>query len=1101
LLLSRRETASAQSRPRRRLGRGRPSIEVERLEPRLALAGDTVIFYVAGFAGATFPQRVIDHVDGLIASGRVENVEYFLTNWNSPDPTTTSGDPGEFPSPVKLVAMALAPSLAPIVIADALANPVTDESFVDSLSSKLQNEYDDDDTIILVGHSFGGDSLLKVANRLQGKRQIDVLATLDPVGFGGLRDNLSSPGSNVKYFFNRWQDIVPFPVDFPDSGRLASGATGSLEGDFQVASQSLQSTRKLADGSPDWHGPTSLELALLAGSPQYFKTTFYDPVTQWRDFEKYPLGKTEAKSLTHEYLPLDEYISKELIRVVSGVIPQKPVVDARVTLEGDTSPDALNRVFEGDVINLDASRSFDYNPRETEQLSFEWRVTESPVFPRERPDSRVAAVTNFVPTDNGEYEVRVTVTDPTGLFDEKLSSPIQVRNVAPLVESLTVPVLGVRGFPVAVQSSFWDPGTNDTHVVSWAFGDGGTFRGPLVKGARAASADHTYESAGAFSVSVSVRDDDGDERAPTTRTVNIVPVGLVPSATKPGAFDLLVGGTAGDDKIQVSSDAVAGRVRVVMNGVDYGAFAVDGRVRIAGQSGDDDITIGDGAINGILSPVDVLGGPGSDLVVVDDSGSTANRDYEVTPTTVRTSDDVGVAGRYVKAGAQGFGGVTYDATTEFLLVDGSGGVNVFNAQPSIATAYSLYGNGPTAGTVEASKGDFLRLDTKTTFPVDQKGFGLDSSGRRLSIESRGNGQWSFTKGTGHKPVAFESIERFNHVDILAAASDAGATSSASVQVFDAETLTPLFTIDAAATYGVGYREGVRVATGDLDNDGLPDVAVAPGRAAAPMIKVFNGSPQAGVQGTEIVGLRIRPAATYGRSYVGGVNIAVGDVSGDTLNDIVLTPSRGRAIVKVFENSLVAGAPYARLGGTAARSFDVFPGRGNYIGGASVATGDVLRVGKKQVVVGSGVGMNGNVRVFDVRTNASSYKSLRTIVDPTLPVNRGGLFVATGDLDGDGHDDIVTGAGAGSGGWVRAYSGRTGSLTFSVATDSRQSATLPTRVAVRAVDGDKRMAVFATWGPDARQGYRTRRIDAQSRSVVDELRLPPSGLSGGGLNVG
>lgn len=71
--------------------------------------------------------------------------------------------------------------------------------------------------LILIGHSFGGDSLLKVAKceagndsecvvidkRTRQRRKIIFFGTLDPVEFGGLRANRSIP-SNVNYAFNRW---------------------------------------------------------------------------------------------------------------------------------------------------------------------------------------------------------------------------------------------------------------------------------------------------------------------------------------------------------------------------------------------------------------------------------------------------------------------------------------------------------------------------------------------------------------------------------------------------------------------------------------------------------------------------------------------------------------------------------------------------------------------------------------------------------------------------------------------------------------------------------------------------------------------------------
>lgn len=580
-----------------------------------------------------------------------------------------------------------------------------------------------------------------------------------------------------------------------------------------------------------------------------------------------------------------------------------------------------------------------------------------------------------------------------------------------------------------------------------------------------------------------------------------------------GAADRLgVTGTTAADAIDVSVGGVRrGTQAVVFTGIEAVTVAGDGGadtltvrstavgvpVSVSGNADDDLVIVGTGDLDAIAAPVTVAGDTGTDRLVVNDSGVAFAADYLVTPTTVSSTTPSTARTRSVRT----FAGITYDGTTELLRLDGSDGVNVFDVQPSRDTAYTIDGNAPASGFVEASKGDYLKLDTKTTFPADPGGFGLDTSGRRLTIQERGTGRWDFTKGTGHKPVAFESIERFNHVDILAIAAEAGSGSSAAVQVFDAETLVPLFTIDAAATYGARYRDGVRVATGDLDNDGIPDVAVAPGRMAAPVVKVFNGVPQAGVQGTEIAGLRIPASATYGAKYVDGVTIAVGDVLGDTLNEIVIAPSRGRAIVKVFENTLVAGSPYARFGKTAARTFDAFTALKGYIGGGSLAIGDTAGLGKQQIVVGSGVGTNGRVHVFDVRRGAAAYAPLRTIVDPTLPAIRGGLHVAVGDIDGDGRADIVTGAGAGSGAWVRGYSGATGSQLFAVQTGTNRNATIPTRVAVRTLDGVQRASVFATWGADARQNYRIMRLDGPTRQTVDEFKISAIKLGGGGMNIG
>jgi Ca2+-binding RTX toxin-like protein len=591
----------------------------------------------------------------------------------------------------------------------------------------------------------------------------------------------------------------------------------------------------------------------------------------------------------------------------------------------------------------------------------------------------------------------------------------------------------------------------------------------------------------------------GSERVAVTDSAGAADRLGVTGTTAADAIDVTVGGVrrgtqavlfTGIEAVAVSGDGGADTITVR-------GTAVGVPVSVSGNADDDLVNVATGNLDDIAAPVTVAGDSGNDRIVANDSGVAFAADYLVTPTTVSSMTPSTARTRSVRT----FAGITYDGTTELVRLDGSDGVNIFDVQPSRDTAYTIDGNAPASGFVEASKGDYLKLDTKTTFPADPRGFGLDTSGRRLTIQERGTGRWDFTKGTGHKPVAFESIERFNHVDILAIAAEAGSGSSAAVQVFDAETLVPLFTIDAAATYGARYRDGVRVATGDLDNDGIPDVAVAPGRMAAPVVKVFNGVPQAGVQGTEIAGLRIPASATYGAKYVDGVTIAVGDVLGDTLNEIVITPSRGRAIVKVFENTLVAGSPYARFGKTPARTFDAFTALKGYIGGGSLAIGDTAGLGKQQIVVGSGVGTNGRVHVFDVRRAAAAYAPLRTIVDPTLPAIRGGLHVAVGDIDGDGRADIVTGAGAGSGAWVRGYSGATGSQLFAVQTGTNRNATIPTRVTVRTLDGVQRASVFATWGADARQNYRIMRLDGPTRQTVDEFKISAIKLGGGGMNIG
>jgi len=197
-------------------------------------------------------------------------------------------------------------------------------------------------------------------------------------------------------------------------------------------------------------------------------------------------------------------------------------------------------------------------------------------------------------------------------------------------------------------------------------------------------------------------------------------------------------------------------------------------------------------------------------------------------------------------------------------------------------------------------------------------------------------------------------------------------------------------------YTPSFTGGVRVASGDVNGDGVADVITGAGAGGNAHVKVFDGRTSA----------ELRSFLAY-PGFSGGVFVAAGDVNGDGAADIVTGADAGAAShVKVFD------------GGTGAelRSFLAY---GAFAGGVRVASGDVNGDGFADVITGAGAEGNAHVKVFDGRTSAE----LRSFL--AYPGFSGGVFVAAGDVNGDGAADIVTGADAGAGPHVKVFDGTTG----------------------------------------------------------------------------
>ncbi len=228
---------------------------------------------------------------------------------------------------------------------------------------------------------------------------------------------------------------------------------------------------------------------------------------------------------------------------------------------------------------------------------------------------------------------------------------------------------------------------------------------------------------------------------------------------------------------------------------------------------------------------------------------------------------------------------------------------------------------------------------------------------------------------------------------------------------------------------------------------------------------------------------------YSATFNGGVSVAVADVDGDGRADIITGAGAGSAAhVKVFSG---AGLPTTQVGigstPPAMRSFFAFDA--GYRGGITVAGGDVNGDGHADIVVGTLAGSPPHVKVFSGASGAELHSFYAW-----NPSYTGGISVAAGDINGDGRADIVVGASRGPTSQVRVFSGDNLIADYSAFTAAHQGA----RVGTQDIDGDGKREVIVVTGPNSPP--RMRILNGLTGAVRRENPAMPSFYTGG-LSVG
>ncbi|MDP2683924.1 MAG: S8 family serine peptidase [bacterium] len=203
--------------------------------------------------------------------------------------------------------------------------------------------------------------------------------------------------------------------------------------------------------------------------------------------------------------------------------------------------------------------------------------------------------------------------------------------------------------------------------------------------------------------------------------------------------------------------------------------------------------------------------------------------------------------------------------------------------------------------------------------------------------------------------------------------------------------------------GNGRLDITNMFTEPISLSSVYKIMTGSGYGQSPVVKIFD-----------IGGNAQSEFEAYASTFPNGLNIAAGDLDGDGVQEIVTgAGSGGSPQVRTFDQE---GNPIFTPG--------FFAYNSNFRGGVHVATADLNGDGIDEIIAGAGDNGGPQVRTFD-RYGTPIFTPGFFAYDPYF---RGGVHVATGDLNMDGQAEIITGAGFGGGPHIRVFD-RYGAVTL------------------------------------------------------------------------
>ena len=265
---------------------------------------------------------------------------------------------------------------------------------------------------------------------------------------------------------------------------------------------------------------------------------------------------------------------------------------------------------------------------------------------------------------------------------------------------------------------------------------------------------------------------------------------------------------------------------------------------------------------------------------------------------------------------------------------------VIAGQPVISTTYLQPFDSAFTGGVRCTTGDYNGdgvIDIIATAAQGGSGHVVVYSGVNFSTLAS---FYSFPGYQGAVNISAGNLDGGARAEIVVGVAGTGASH---VKAFGMDVYNPILSFIAYP----GYYGGITVAAGDVTGDGLAEVITGTMGGTTPHVIVFSG---------QIPGQAIYSFYAYDSLYLGAVNVAAADLTGDNKAEIITGSGPGApSTVVVFKIDSLGQVLMLR-------SF--FPFGGTYLGGVDVGSGDWDNNGQLDLLAGAQSGVMPTVAVYD-----------------------------------------------------------------------------------------------------------------------------------------